>query len=274
MNTLTTEMVLELPLAPLELVKQLVVAMRPDKDEDAFYAERRFIKSTFYTALRVAHRNRDRSSIRVARAWARGFMARPELFNAAAAEGLNGFTDRLLKASPEIHPLTLCFDAHPDVVASWSEQRLAKVIASPRLGEAFVQTVAEFNVPYDYFERLWEVHQEANSGYNANAFLGRLAPDALRRILAQLSMVRGPRRDSLAWASLGEDGPNGFDKDVLIDAIPFLVAAGCSPAEAIRLRGIGVRDPKMIARIVAEDIPDEYVYSMVQERNSMGLVHA
>lgn len=274
MDTLMTRMVLELPLAPLELTKQLVVLMRPDKSEEAFYAERRFIKSTFYTALRVAHRNRSRSSVRVGRPWARGFMARPELFNAAAEGGLNGFTDRLLKSAPDIHPLTLCFDTHADVVETWSEANLARVIDSPRVGEPFVQTVAEFNVPFDYFERLWEVHEEADSGYNANAFLGRLAGDTLRRVLAQLSMVRGPRRDLLAWASLGEDGPNGFDKDALIDAIPFLVAAGCSPAEAIRLRGIGVRDPKFIARIVAEDIPDEYVYSMVQQSNTMGLVFA
>lgn len=274
MNTLMTQMVQELPLAPLDLVKQRAIALRPDKTEDAFYAERRFIKTEFYTALRVAHRNRARHSIRLVNAWTNGFMARPELFNAAAADGLNGFTDRLLAASPGIHPLTLCFNMSASSVATWPEANLARVVASPRLGEAFVQTVAEYNVPFDYFERLWQVHEEAVSGYNASAFLSRLAPDTMRRILAQLCMVRAPRRDSLAWASLCEEGPNGFDKEALIDAIPFLAAAGCSPAEAIRLRGLGVRDPKLIARIVADDIPDEYVYSMVNKNSSMGLVAA
>jgi hypothetical protein len=269
---LMTKMVLSIPLAPLDLMKQVIVGMRPDKTEDAFYAERRFIKSNFYTGLRVALRNRRHTSVRPARAWARGYLKNEAAFNAAAADGLVGFTERLLAANPDVHPLVLCFGMDEKAAKTWFEATLSRVMnGSHVLGEAFVQTVAEFNIPYDYFERLYEVHEEAKSGYNAQAFLSRLSTDTMRKILAQLGMVRGPRRDSLAWASLCETGPHGFERDDLIEALPFLVAAGCSPAEATRLRGIGVTDPRVAARIVADNVPDEYVYTMVQPKR-MGLV--
>ena len=270
---LRTKMALYVPLAPLELVEQYVIGMRPDPTEDAFYAERRFIKSAFYGGLRTELRNRAHTSVRPARAWAKGFLANEDAFNAAAADGLNGFTQRLLDANPDIHPFVLCFGMNPAAAATWFEATLGRVMnGNPALSEAFVQTVCDSNIPYDYFERLYEVHEEARSGYNAQAFLHRLAPQTLRKVLAQLGLVRAPRRDCLAWASLCEAGPHGFDHDALIDAIPFMVAAGCSPAEAARLRGLGVVDPKMVARIVADDVADEYVYTMVRADNRLSLV--
>lgn len=269
---LLTKMTLFIPMAPLERVKQYVIGMRPDPSEDAFYAERRFIKSAFYTGLRTELRNRSHTSILPARAWAKGFLANEDAFNSAAADGLNGFTQRLLDENPDIHPFVLCFGMDPAVAATWFEATLGRVMnGSPALGESFVQTVCDFNIPYDYFERLYEVHEEAQSGYNAQAFMSRLAPQTLRKILAQLSLVRAPRRDSLAWASLCEAGEHGFDHDALIEAVPFMVAAGCSPAEAARLRGLGVTDPKMVARIVADDVADEYVYTMVRADNNRRL---
>ena len=79
-------------------------------------------------------------------------------------------------------------------------------------------------------------------------------------------IFRDPRLQSLIDRALIEN------RDALIDAIPFMVAAGCSPAEAARLRGLGVVDPKMVARIVADDVADEYVYTMVRADNRLSLV--
>lgn len=266
-------MVLSVPMSPLETVKQYVVGMRPDKDEEAFFAERRFIKSAFCDGLRAELRNRSRQSIRPARAWAKGFLANEAAFNSAARGGLVGFTQRLLDENPEVHPFTICFGMEPGAAASWSDAALHRVMnGTPALSESFVQTVCTFGIPYDYFERLYEVHEEARSGYNAQAFLARLAPQTLRKVLAQLALVRAPRRDCLAWASLCEAGAHGFEQDALIDGIPFMVAAGCSPAEAIRLRGLGVTDPKVVARIVADDIADEYVYTVTSPNKRLGLV--
>jgi len=269
---LRTRITLAVPMSPLETIKPLVIAMRPDKSEDTFYAERRFIKSAFYVGLRSQMRNRSHTSVRAARPWAKGFVANEAAFNSAARGGLEGFTQRLLEENPDIHPFVIAFGMDPAAAATWFEATLRRVMNNgTALSESFVQTVCDFNIPYDYFDRLYEVHQDSNSGYNAQAFLNRLVPKTVRGIFAQLNLVRGPRRDCLAWASLGEWG-EGFAPEPLIEAIPFLVAAGCSPAEAIRLRGLGVKDPKMVARIVAEDIPDEYVYTMNRANTGLSLV--
>lgn len=256
-------------MAPFALVRQFVIGMRPDKSETEFYAQRRFVKSTFHDALKAAMRDRARATARTARAWARGYLSNPAAFDEAAEAGLDGFAERLVSQNPGVHPLAICFGMNPEAAVTWFNATLRIVTGDKHSvwGDSFVQAVCDFDIPYDYFQRLYEVHEEAQSGYNAPAFLHRLAPDTLRQVLAQLAMLRAPRRDCLAWASLCEDGEYGYNREKLIKALPFLIAAGCSPAEASRLRGLGVTDPMQAVRIVADDVSDEYVYTVSRDEN-------
>jgi len=252
---LMTRLALETPLPNLEVMKSYIVAAGVHRGEDAGMVERRFHKSTFHTQLKLGIRQRP-TEIRSSQAWARGFMTDPAAFNTAAEDGLDGFGERLLEAAPETTPLSLFFGLKPEVAATWTHDAICTILPNPLLkrASAFVQTISAFDMPFDTFQRLSEVRSDYSTGSAMN-LLNTRPTATLTAIVRQLDMVKGPRRDALAWLSLDDK----FTASALVEAIPFLVAANCSPAEAFRLSGLGTVTPMACAHIVGHDVPDEYV---------------
>lgn len=253
---LTKRLALETPLPNLETMKNHIKVVATARGENKDMVERAFYKTPFHTQLKAGIRQRP-TEIRSSKAWARGFIAHTEHFNNAAEAGIDGFHERLLATAPHIHPLNLFFGLSPTTAATWTDETISEVIPNPLLkrASAFVQTVSDFNMPFDYFARLMEVRPDYTSG-QIMTLLKMNPSDSLRQVFTQLATVKGPRRDALAWFSLGS---SRFSSTDLIHAIPLLVAVGCSPAEAYRLRELGVTSAMDCVRIVGHNVPDEYV---------------
>lgn len=247
--------------APLDLIKTFVVAHRP-LGTDKGIAERAFYKSDFRSYAEAPLRRRQ-TSYKTAAAWGRGYLAHPELFNRAAEEFEN-FATRLVVFGRELglSPFEAAFGMSRDVAQTWTDERVAKMTGNVRTaGTSFIQMVSDHRLPYEAFERALQVHDGALAPSAIPHWLTDVAGRDLEAIKSAMKMLRAPHRDMLAWATL--TSPLAFGP-TLVQSLPFVLASGCSPAEAYRLLEMGVRKPGMLANIVGHDIPDEFVLAMVR----------
>lgn len=248
-------------LAPLDLIKGYVIANRP-LGTDQGIAEREFYKSDFHSYARGPLRRRQ-TSFKTAHAWARGYMANPSLFN-EAAEDFDNFGTRLVVFGEArgLSPFEAAFGLPKAVAESWTPERVSQMTTGVRTAStAFIQMVSDHRLGYDAFERALQVHDGKLAPASLPTWMNDVAGRDLESIKASMKMLRAPERDLLAWATLSSPVMFGT---ALVQSLPFVLAAGCSPAEAFRLYELGVRKADMLANIVGHDIPDEFVIAMVR----------
>lgn len=248
-------------LAPLDLIKGYVVANRPLGTDEGI-ADRAFYKSDFHTNARGPLRRRQ-TTFKSARAWASGYMAHPDLFDEASDEFEN-FATRLtvFGEARGLHPFEAAFGVPKAVAETWTPERVQYMTGGMRTSStSFVQLVSDHRLGHDAFERALQVHDGEMTPHQLALWVNDVAGRDLESIKASLKMLQAPLRDLLAWASLSSSLMFGT---ALVQSLPFILAAGCSPAEAHRLYGLGVRKPNMLANIVGHDIPDEFVIAMVR----------
>lgn len=247
--------------APLDLIKGYVVAKRPLGTDEGI-ADRAFYKSDFHTNARTALRRRQ-TNFRTARAWAAGYVANPDIFN-EASQDFDNFVPRLVALGAErgLSPLEAAFGLAKEVADTWTPEALDKFTQGVRTASTpFVQMVSDHALPYKAFERAVEVHDGNMKMQSLPLWVSDVAGRDLESIKASLKMLKAPRTDMLAWATLSS---SMMFTNSLVQSLPFILAAGCSPAEAYRLYELGVREPNMLANIVGHDIPDEFVIAMVR----------
>lgn len=247
--------------APLDLVKGYVVARR-DRDVPKDQADRAFYKSDFHSNARGPLQRRQ-TSFKTARAWANGYLANPALFNKASDEFENFATRLAVFGEAEgLSPFEAAFGIPKAVADTWTPERITKMTTGVRNASTpFIQMVADHHLTYEAFERALQVHDGTLAPSQLPSWLMDVSGRDLESIKSSLRMLKAPHRDTLAWATLAS--PLMFGS-ALVQSLPFVLAAGCSPAEAYRLYEMGVKKSDMLANIVGHDIPDEFVLAMVR----------